>query len=295
MSFTVPLLFSLLALTPARATILSGSTNLGAIWFVGDSITQSNADGDGNGSPRKSLYDRLTAGGYTFTYTGSSTNNPDGLSGINYTSHSGYSGSMVTNPTNMDGRVDMTATLNGTFGTSGVSNQWGTGLLATVKPNVVLIMLGTNDIDQMARTGSNPAAVALNLQAYVNKIYSLPGSINPTVFISTIAPNRTDGVNGTKTVNTASFNAALPNVAAALHAALKDVYLVDSFTPLNNNYSTAMNGDNLHPNATGNGLIADAWYAGIVSRVTATPEPSTGGLLGISALAAALVRRRRRA
>ena len=36
-------------------TELPTEKDLGAIWFIGDSITQSNADGDANGSPRKSL------------------------------------------------------------------------------------------------------------------------------------------------------------------------------------------------------------------------------------------------
>ena len=50
--------------------ITAFSKNIGAVWFIGDSITQSNADGDGNGSPRKSLYDLLVANGYTFSFTG---------------------------------------------------------------------------------------------------------------------------------------------------------------------------------------------------------------------------------
>ena len=47
----------------AMAQIVPGSKDLGAIWFVGDSITQSNADGDANGSPRSELYNLLNANG----------------------------------------------------------------------------------------------------------------------------------------------------------------------------------------------------------------------------------------
>jgi hypothetical protein len=72
-------LAALLLLPSARAAITPGSKDLGAIWFIGDSITQSNADGDNNGSNRKSLYDLLRASGYTFSYTGHHTVNVDGL------------------------------------------------------------------------------------------------------------------------------------------------------------------------------------------------------------------------
>lgn len=47
----------------------SGPKDLGAIWFIGDSITQSNADADSQGSPRKFLYDLLKAYGYDLDNT----------------------------------------------------------------------------------------------------------------------------------------------------------------------------------------------------------------------------------
>jgi hypothetical protein len=86
----------------ARGGVTPGSKDLGPIWFIGDSITQSNADGDANGSPRKSLYDKLTAGGYTFSYTGHFTANTDGLPATGGTAatnlyhyHSGVSGAVI--------------------------------------------------------------------------------------------------------------------------------------------------------------------------------------------------------
>ncbi len=61
------------------ATLGFAEADLGAIWCIGDSITQSNADGDSSGSPRKALYDLLIANDYDFTYTGHFTANVDGL------------------------------------------------------------------------------------------------------------------------------------------------------------------------------------------------------------------------
>lgn len=50
-------------LCSVMADIVPGSKNIGAAWFVGDSITQSNADGDATDSPGKALYELLTTNG----------------------------------------------------------------------------------------------------------------------------------------------------------------------------------------------------------------------------------------
>lgn len=253
----VPLLFAAMMpmLPSARAGITPGSKNLGAIWFVGDSITQSNADGDANGSPRKSLYDLLTANGYTFSYTGHFAANVDGLPATGgtpetnlYHYHSGVSGSVI---------ADTQGSLTGM--TQNLSGFWSGGRLATVKPDVILIMLGTNDVNQPVDPPNAPA----RLIAFVNAVFAQPGVGNPTVFIATIPPNRTNVPLDPE--NVAIFNAALPGVVDSLRAAGKDVHLVDCFTPINEFYPTAMVSDNLHPSATGNSLIAQGWLNGIAA------------------------------
>jgi hypothetical protein len=78
----IRLLVLAVLLTLARtgsAETPGGSKDLGAIWFVGDSITQSNADENPNGSPRKALYDLLIAHGYAFSFTGHWKGSVDGL------------------------------------------------------------------------------------------------------------------------------------------------------------------------------------------------------------------------
>ena len=109
---------------------------LGAIWFIGDSITQSNADGDPNGSPRKSLYDLLKANGYSFSYTGNHTRNPEGLpmSGNSpadnlYHYHTGFSGYLITK-----GSSPKRKRIGGIG--SGLSKYWTSGRLASVKPEI---------------------------------------------------------------------------------------------------------------------------------------------------------------
>jgi lysophospholipase L1-like esterase len=270
--------------SPASAAIVPGSKDIGAVWFIGDSITQSNADGDPNGSPRKSLYDRLVAGGYTFSYTGHSNANVDGLPSTGslsttnlYHYHSGVSGAVIGGAAagNPSGRTEVA---------DNVSTWWGQGRLASVKPNVVLIMIGTNDVDIQLDLNAAPN----RLKTLVDTIYAQPGVGSPTVFLASIPPNRTN--TPTDPNNVAAFNAAVPGVVSQLRNAGKDVRFVDQVTSIESNYSSAMLADNLHPNATGNGYIADQWF----HAITAVPEPGTVGLLASAAMLVGLRRRQQR-
>jgi hypothetical protein len=270
----------------ASGKIVQGSKDIGAVWFIGDSITQSNADGDANGSPRKALYDRLVAGGYTFSYTGHSTANTDGLpsSGLTaatnlYHYHSGVSGAVIGDAivgNNPSGRTEIA---------DNIPTWWGQGRLPFVKPNVVLIMIGTNDVDIQLDLNNAPN----RLKTLVDTIYAQPGVGSPTVFLASIPPNRTN--TPTDPNNVAAFNAAVPGVVSQLRNAGKDVYFVDQFAPLESNYSTAMQSDNLHTNSTGNDYLAAQWFNAIQARVV--PEPSSAMIVVCGLFGLATIRRRR--
>ena len=265
-------LILLLASTIALpAAITPGDTDLGAIWFVGDSITQSNADGDPDGSPRKSLYDLLESAGYTFTYTGHHSVNFDGLPATGatpatnlYDYHSGVSGSVIGNDTS--GRHGMTQNL---------PSHWTSGRLATVKPNVILIMLGTNDVNADIDRANAPA----RLTAYLDAIYSQAGIGTPTVLVASIPPNRTSTASPDKRVWVSEFNAGVPGVVGAQRALGRDVHFVDQFTPLENGYATLMAGDNLHATAAGNDSLAQQWFAKIEAIVDGAAATGTGSLV----------------
>jgi hypothetical protein len=228
--------------------------DLGAIWFIGDSITQSNADGDPQGSPRKSLYDLLTAHGYRFTYTGHHVRNVDGLPETGttpaenlYHYHSGISGSVIDEPIRR--RVGMTQSM---------STFWTSGRLAEVKPNIILIMLGTNDMGEKFDLPNAPK----RLSALVQTIYDLPGVGNPKIFLASIPPSHR---NETETASVMEFNKAVPAIVADFRAKGREIYFVDQFTPLNDAHKASMRPDNLHPNATGNNTMAGQWYKAIDS------------------------------
>jgi len=264
--------------TAAASGLVPNNKSIGKIWFIGDSITQSNADGDPTGSPRKSLYDLLIANSYTFKYTGHFTDNIDGLPGSpdglqDYVFHSGLSGSLIGNSNS--GRQGMTAL---------VTERWALqfGYLFLNKPNVVLIMLGTNDIDAFGEPGIPATADApARMTTLINTVYGLSGIGTPTVFIATIAPNT---ITPTKTANVIAYNAALPAVVSAQVALGRDVHLVDHYTPLNNAIATSMMPDNLHPNATGNGIIAQQWYNAI-NAIAGSPATIPAAPSGLTATA----------
>lgn len=251
----LPLFASLAMPALAFAGIKHGDKDLNAIWCVGDSITQSNLDSDPNGSPRKALHDLLKAKGYAFTFTGHFAANPDGLSATGatpaenlYQFHSGVSGAVIG---------------DGVKGRTGISQSipawWNAGRLATAKPNLVLIMLGTNDMNSNIEVATAPA----RLQAMVKLILSQPGAGQPTFLISTLPPNRTTPA---ATARTEAYNRALPEVVAALKKDGVDVSLVDAHTPIERDYATTMRADNLHPIAAGNQIIAETWLKEIESR-----------------------------
>ena len=258
------LLIVFCSLSASFAGIMPGSKDLGAIWFIGDSITQSNADGNPKGSPRKSLYDLLTANGYAFTYTGHFTKNVDGLptSGTTvadnlYHYHSGISGSVIGD--NYDRRIGMTQNL---------STFWISGRLAEVKPGIVLILLGTNDVGLSYDLPNAPK----RLKVLLENLYELPDIGTPTVFLSTMPPNRR---NAEDEANVFAFNAFVPGIAADFQSQGRDVRFVDQFTPINSAYKDNMRPDNLHPNAAGNDTMAKQWFGAIAAAVNGPSANST--------------------
>ncbi|YCM42915.1 GDSL-type esterase/lipase family protein [Verrucomicrobiaceae bacterium 227] len=232
--------------------------DFGNIWFIGDSITQSNADGDGAGSPRKSLYDLLVADNVDFKYTGHFTANLDGLpSDDDFRYHSGVSGSCIGANTN--GRTNMT---------SGIPTWWNQARLSAARPNAVLIMLGTNDIN----LDDNLAGAPDRMKLLVNTILSQVGPEDPTpaIFVAQIPPNTGSTAKRQLVVD---FNNALPAMISTLQEEGKDVTLVDQWSRINANTGGLMR-DTLHTNAAGNDILAEQWYKALHLRFAPAGYPA---------------------
>lgn len=246
---TFVLLIVIVLVAPARADIVPGSKNLGAIWIIGDSITQGNASGDAMGTYRSDLYNLLTADGYTFGLTGHSNANNAGLP-VGYQYHSGVSGAMIQN--NYNGRTGIE---------QNIAAWWSQGQLATSKPNVILLMIGTNDVNLGYNTSTAPA----RLSSLIQSLYTLAGN-DVSLFVASIPPQ------GTSSAVT-TFNAKIPGIVDHYRTEGRDIHFVDIYSAINASYSTLMNGDNLHPNGAGNEVIAETWRNAI-EAAAAVPEPS---------------------
>jgi lysophospholipase L1-like esterase len=271
-----------------NGAILAGDKNIGSIWCIGDSIMQSVADGNANSSPRLSLYNQLYANGYRFNYTGSWDANIDGLPSTGSTPetnyfqyHDGHSGWQINSFTQS--------------GTGNVANLWNTGRIASIKPNVIIIMLGTNDINNYNAYATTTPDVAAGVArdrmvTLLNNIYALPNVGNPTIILSTIPPNKTSSNGGTPEQHMEAvmdYNSLLSGVVSDFQADGKSIYLADPFTLLNNEYALSMQSDNLHANTYGNDLLAQAWF-NTIDGIIAIPELSTYAMLGFGLVGVAL-------
>jgi lysophospholipase L1-like esterase len=136
-------------------------------------------------------------------------------------------------------------------GNNGIA-QFVSSSIPNFKPNIVTLMIGTNDIN-----GNNNVADAPNrLGKLLDSIYMRDANI--LVVLAKIVPTQSDGTNNA----IKTYNSAMPNLVSTRVGMGQHIILVDMYTAFTNtaNYKQALFGDNLHPNQTGYNLMADVWY-----------------------------------
>ena len=116
---------------PAQAAVLAIDGHpVPRIMPLGDSITAGYSESVGG--YRSELRNTLLGAGYNFIYVGSQNSyNPHGAIDLNHEGHSGW-----TTP-------QLTAIVNGSFSSNFTSAN---AIISTSNPNVVLLMIGTNDM-----------------------------------------------------------------------------------------------------------------------------------------------------
>ncbi|WP_437649032.1 SGNH/GDSL hydrolase family protein [Sorangium sp. So ce362] len=152
----------------------------------------------------------------------------------------------VTFPRNHEGHGGWTIE-----GNNGIAQLVGTSI-PNYKPNIITLMIGTNDIN-----GN------INLADAPNRLGKLLDSIfmrdpNILVVLAQIVPTRTDGTNNT----IKTYNAAMPDLVSTRVSKGQHIVLVDMYTAFTNdaNYKQSLFADNLHPNQAGYNRMADVWF-----------------------------------
>ena len=125
--------------------------------------------------------------------------------------------------------------------------------LSTYKPNIVLLMIGTNDVLQNLDLGNAPTRLA----SLIDEI--IAGAPNALLVVSTIPPCCNDA-----TVQ--AYNATIPAMVKTRAQAGKHVLFVDAHAAFvkNANYKADyISSDGLHPSANGYAVIGDLFYGAI--------------------------------
>ena len=218
------------AQTGALVTALAAPTT--AIMPLGDSITYGSDGVNTQGGYRPALFNSLKNDGATVDFVGSQSDGPASLSDKNHEGHPGW-------------RIS---------GIAGSINGW----LDTYKPQVIALMIGTNDIvfnDDLANAPNR-------LSSLIDQITTrLP---NSRLLVANITPLG-NAANNTK-VNT--YNAAIPGIVQQKVAAGKRV----TFVNMNAALQASDLFDGTHPNPGGYAKMAAVWHTALQPFV-ATIDP----------------------
>jgi hypothetical protein len=240
---------------------------------LGDSITLG-ANSPAISGYRGPLYTLLSNAGITFQYVGSSMENAGTLPAtpIDERHHEGHSGFFISaDPVLFPYR-------------GGITNNLNAWLLPGIKPDIILLMIGTNDVDNNYDLPNAPSRLSNLISMISDKTTGLKP--NAQLIVATIIPINDTTENGW----VQTYNSSLATVVSNHQKAGENVSMVDMYSAISTSSDLY---DKLHPNDSGYNKMAQVWYDGIVAIV---PEPSSIVLLstlGLCGLAITLRRLRR--
>jgi VCBS repeat-containing protein len=250
-----------LSATGTVSVLIDDSANPGRVRIIplGDSITAGFPGGAASEDSwvgyRRKLYNDLSAlnptkFGINFvgTVTNLGANASPPLADRDNEGHSGWRDDEIANGTS-DPNKQLTCYVS-------LPNCNITGWLNSSQPDIVLLHIGTNGIDDVGGTSATDVANILD------KIdaWETANSSPITVFLALIIGSP----NGTTNSNVSAFNANVSTMAQNRIGNGDKIFIVNQQTEAGLNYSTDM-GDDLHPNQTGYDKMADKWKTDLIS------------------------------
>lgn len=241
------------------------------IWPVGDSLT---SGFNVAGAYRTQLYADLTAAGETVNFVGSSTADASApLTTAGETHHDGHSGWFIADAA--------TSTVDNNKGILDNVGAWFPALSHT--PDVILLMIGTNDMNQ----GNFVASAPSRLNTLLNRLEILAPEAR-IIVASIPAATETNRYKNPTVTNLdgsiRSYNSSIENLVTT-HAGLgRKVEFLDVYSVMTLDDLTS---DGLHFSQAGYNKLGTVWAEAIL-----VPEPSAAVLVA-AGVGVGLCRRRR--
>lgn len=204
---------------------------------LGDSITAGQHSIDPTpGSYRIQLAADLSANGLSVDFVGSQSNGPNSLGDKNHEGHGGWTIDQITNLVN-------------------------TGLLNTYKPDLVLLMIGTNDA--RGTGGNSLSGMYTDLSNLIDRITGQ--SPNTQLLVSSIAPIDPSLQGQSRATQAKNFNNLIPDLVRDKVAQGKKVAFVNAGSSLTLNDLVS---DGFHPDTEGYNKMGHVWSDQILERDT---------------------------
>jgi lysophospholipase L1-like esterase len=192
------------------------------------------------------LFRQAVQNGKAITFVGSQQNGPKSVENRDF-------------PRRHEGRGGYT--IDTDSGHSGISGSITDQAIQNFHPNIVLLMIGTNDINGNVDVNGAP----IRLGRLIDDITTR--APNALVVVATIIPIANDGTNGrVKTYNSALAGVVNMRANGGKHVVLLDNYAAFSKDP---SYKTTLMYDYLHPNDAGYAVLGRSFYSAIGPLLTA--------------------------
>jgi lysophospholipase L1-like esterase len=205
---------------------------------LGDSITWG-AGSTGTKSYRADLFHLSLMNNKKLTFVGSAQDGPDMVDNVSFPRHhEGHSGWTIADG---GGRMGLYEQIQG----------W----LTATPPDIVTLMIGTNDVD--IKLDLNNAPMRLGLLIDRISMYA-PKAL---IVVAQMVPTTDDDENG----RVMAYNGAIPALVKARADAGKHVTMVDMYGAFtkNANYQADYMTDKLHPKDAGYAVMAATWWDAI--------------------------------